>query len=168
MSGNNVDNETVAAETTRKTKLSYIDEEERQMLLNRYCEETNDDCTTLCDIDPFVKTFTYKTRYDTTSKRDIYLCTNNQKSSRTCDYIVYVRFGHDNLLFGQVSKIFEHSFHGKESIWVTLLTYPQAQKKGMFYYADNELDGKTIVRLDQISNPLVTAEELDKIWFLNV
>ena len=108
--------------------------------------------------------------------------TETKHHSRKCFYVSrqhsakkpsVVFFRHPStrkLKFGEVDKIYEHSYALKEYTWVAVNLYngEQFHSQSGLWSSDNSLRQTLVVLLHQVSHPLTIATEGSTIWFLDV
>ncbi len=73
--------------------------------------------------------------------------------------------------FGRVQHFFQHTFAGQQHhhfAVVNLYGRPQQDARtSLWYVQSTAVAGRSVVEINNISKPLVTAPDGDKLWFLN-
>ena len=120
------------------------------------------------EIDPVVQSLKTVTRFDKKLKKNLSFATFQQQHSgrRSCD--CYVNVINDSGHFGRIRDIFQQNHSNKDYTWIILDLYPVAELCDQFWCTEDKTIRTEIYSFEDISNPLVTAVENRKLWFLNV
>lgn len=72
--------------------------------------------------------------------------------------------------FGRVQYFFQHCFAGQQHHFAVVDLYGRPQqdaRTSLWYVPSTAVAGRSVVEINNISKPLVTAPDGDKLWFLN-
>ena len=121
------------------------------------------------EIDPVVKSLKTVTRFDKIIKKNVFFATfqhQNNSGRRSCD--CYVNLINDSGHFGRIHDICQQKHSNKDYTWIILDLYPVAELCDQFCCTEGKTIQTELYSFEYISNPLVTAVENGKLWFLNV
>lgn len=151
--------------TSTGTSATMFTSDQVQHIHRQYQEDFKDNTIAIHDIDPYVESMKTIQRFDEELRRDIFFTTASyQQSTRSKDSVV--RVGATNV-FGIIRRIYKHYFMDKANVWILLDTFPLAEKCGQFWTADNKTVTSRLHQLKEFTNPLITAVEDGKMWFIN-
>ena len=73
-----------------------------------------------------------------------------------------------DIRFGRISTLFEHRQNETVKTWAVINLYPLAElSRKLFWYCEDSFVERRAIPLSFLSEPLVTAREENKLWFIN-
>ncbi|XP_052097487.1 uncharacterized protein LOC127732488 [Mytilus californianus] len=115
--------------------------------------------------------------YGNTGREMKYSSVTKQRSSDT--FVYAVKIGDDfvanqncvnslsDILFGNISKIFEHSWHGKSYTWLLVDIYDDVKFENGFWSTSEQFISQRPLLLQDVSAPQVVGKESNRLYFVS-